>query len=294
MKKNNIIYHNKDLDGFCSAAIVKKYLLSINIRTEDINLIGWNYGDPSPLPGLDGPVYLVDLSLPENDMIALKGDPDTIWIDHHSSAIEESYGKWHFINGSRMIGDSAAKLCWEFFFPRMPLPDIVYWVDRYDVWKKKDEDGTYDWEYVMHAQWGMRNILKDPVSDIAYHAWDYNMIQMDPRIFEEGKKMYDFIQDQNKIIAKRAFDFEFHGLKFCAVNAEGNSEVVKSVVRMDHDGIMMFRYNGPKDMWDVSLYGTSIGDQPHDLSNIAKMYGGGGHRLACGFSVKRIAEIMSI
>lgn len=285
MTKQNIIYHSKDCDGHCSAAIVKKYLLEQGYNDIEINMIPWDYGDPSPIQ-VDGDIYIVDLSLPENDMIALRSNiGDVTWIDHHKSAIQDSIGKWDWFEGIRRIGDSAAKLCWEYFYPDAELPSLVYYVDRYDVWKK-DDGSIINWEQVMQMQWGIRSNLKDP-SDLSYYLDWEDMLDSNVGIHQDiiidGITTYNFIKDQNKIKAKRAFDLSFEGLKFCALNEGGNSEVVASVVTKDHDAIMMFRYDGIK--WNVSMYGNELSDNQVDLSVIAKKFGGGGHAKACGFSL---------
>lgn len=288
----NIIFHSADMDGFCSGAIVKKFLLEHDIPECEINMIPFNYGDPSPLP-LNGPVYMVDISLPEEDMLTLSKNEEFVWCDHHISAIKDSIGKYDFVEGVRKVGDSASLLAWEFFFPDVYVPNIVYWVDRYDVWKKKDETGYDNWEAVMQIQWGMRHALKDPSKN--YKDWDKAIkFGLTDGMVDTGIAIYKFIQDQDVITAKRAFDLVFEGLKFCAVNAKGNSEVVKSVVREDHDGIMLFYYDGEAIMWKISMYGNEKNSNDIDLSVIAKKHGGGGHAKSCGFSIDDINKLFIV
>jgi len=290
--KQNIIYHNADLDGFCSAAIVKMHLIESGVEPKDINMIGWDYGHPSPLEGLEDRVFLVDISLEQSDMKLLACDPDTVWFDHHKSAIELSKkGKWDCISGERRIGDSAALITWQALFPNEKVPDIVYWVDRYDVWKK--EDGL-DWGVVLSIQLGMKLSLKDPSDPHAYDVWDSYINHMPSHIVYNGDILYQYVQDQNVIKAKLAFDLMFEGYNFCAINTKGNSEIAKSAVRSDHDGIMLFAYDGALDNWTVSLYGTGIEERgPVDLSVIAMRYGGGGHAGACGFKIDDIGRLLA-
>jgi len=289
--KQNIIYHNADLDGFCSAAIVKMHLLESGFEPQDINMIGWDYGHPSPLP-VEGKIWLVDISLEQSDMKLLDGTEYVVWYDHHKSAIELSEkGNWDCISGERRIGDSASLITWQNLFPDIEVPDLVYWIDRYDVWKK--EDGL-DWGTVLAVQLGMKAVLKDPSDPNAYDVWDSYMNIMPTNVAYNGVVLYQYVQDENTIIAKRAFDLMFEGYKFCAVNAGGNSEVLKSVVRPYHDGILMFRYDGRLNEWVVSLYGTGVeGRGPVDLSVIAMRYGGGGHAGACGFRTDDIGRLLA-
>ena len=290
----NIIYHNQDLDGFCSAAIVKRYLLESGFREEEINMIGWNYGDPSPLP-VEGRIFLVDLYLEQSDMKFLACTPDTVWFDHHKSGIELSIkGNWDCINGERRIGDSASMITWKALFPNEPLPATVYWVDRFDTWKKTREDAVDDWETVMSIQYGLRALLKDPVCPGAFHAWQEALDNLSFSAVHAGKILYQHIKDENEITARRAFDLDFEGYKFCAINAFGNSEVAKTAVRLYHDGIMLFRYDGSCEQWVVSLYGTGCEvNGPVDMAAIALRYGGGGHAGASGFRIPTLSMLFA-
>lgn len=291
-KKHNVIYHNADLDGFCSGSIVKKALLRDGVPESNIEMIGWNYGDPSPI-NRDGVIIMTDISLPENDMISLRSYKDqVIWIDHHKSAIQDSIGKWDWFDGIRRVGDSASLLAWEYFFKGEPIPKLVYYVDRYDVWKQ-GFDGNVNWRGVLEAQFGMRLWLKDPSDKLEFNRWDnsFSNIVLVNSYITQGNVILNFKEYDNKVVSKRAFDLHFEGLKFCAVCNEGNSETVKSVVRSDHDAIMLFRYD--KSKWRISLYANELSWIPIDVSLVAKRYGGGGHAGSAGFEIANINEVLN-
>jgi len=79
------IYHSADLDGITCGALAK-------IAHPDINLIGYDYGQPlheiEAMP--DGSeVYMMDVSLKKEEMFKLGKRVDLIWIDHHKSAMVE-------------------------------------------------------------------------------------------------------------------------------------------------------------------------------------------------------------
>ena len=289
--KHNIIYHNQDLDGYCSGAIIKYYLLNeTSALEEDIRMIGWNYGDADPTQ-IDGKFYITDVSFPENVMISLRSANDEVtWIDHHKSSIEESIGKWDWFLGIRRVGDSASFLAWEYFFPNTRIPNVVKYVDLYDVWKKDTET---PWEDIMQAQWGMRKYLKDPSDKDDYWVWELELQSknISDYIWNEGVTIYDHIIEENKTHAKNAFDLQFEGMNCCALNIRGNSEVVASVVREDHDCILYFRYT--KGKWAISLYANEKNPNKIDLSLIAKDWGGGGHWGASGFEVNDINFILN-
>lgn len=139
-----VVWHRSDLDGVCSAAIVKHFV-------PDCELHGIDYGDTFPWdkvrPGIDAEndplwadcfkpengyvagesweqlrftkraVYLVDFSLKPEDMKRLAEVSDLVWIDHHRTALKA----W-FEDPERpvakVVGDirfAACELTWMYF-----------------------------------------------------------------------------------------------------------------------------------------------------------------------------------
>ena len=291
--KAKVIYHSADLDGFCSGAIAKMALISnVGIDHKNIEMIGWDYGHDFPSLGDEETiVVMTDISLPANLMQELQKRGDKfIWIDHHKTAIElsekEGYGK---VPGSRLIGDSASLLTWQYFFNGEQVPKIVYWVDRYDVWKQGP-----DWNEVMEAQYGMRHQMNNPKDEKAFEEWIirfYNDNIME-EVFYDGKTILAYETEQARIKCSKAFDVMFEGLLFSAINNPiGGSSILNSYRGPDHQGLMVFSYHGKKQRWVVSLYKNEL-NEGVDLSVIAKKYGGGGHAGACGFELNDIRTIL--
>lgn len=82
------IYHEADLDGVMSAAIVKKYF-----KGEDIDLLPYNYGKEIPDVNKYDKVFVVDVSFGDRTRFLFdewkeKGI-DVVWIDHHKTAIDD-------------------------------------------------------------------------------------------------------------------------------------------------------------------------------------------------------------
>lgn len=80
------IYHEADLDGVMSAAIVKKYFKG------DIDLLPYNYGKEIPDVNKYDKVFVVDVSFGDRTRFLFdewedKGI-DVTWIDHHKTVIE--------------------------------------------------------------------------------------------------------------------------------------------------------------------------------------------------------------
>ena len=84
------------------------------------------------------------------------------------------------------------------------------------------------------------------------------------------------------------FEVDFEGLNCFAVNLGNcNSEYFKSLPEGKYDAFMPFAYNGEK--WTVSMYSKT-----HDVSDICKKYGGGGHAQAAGFTCEELPFKKSI
>ena len=186
-------YHKADLDGVCSGAIVKHFV-------PDVELYGFDYGEEFPwalvLPlerrapisdVIDADkidrrtVYMVDVSLPPEDMRRLAEVSNLVFIDHHMTALfEATVSKLGFaIAGLRDIRWSACELAWKYFsnldrinaastpdafleasFDALhsDVPEAVRLLGRYDVWDKDHpewESKILPFQYAIRAEEGI-------------------------------------------------------------------------------------------------------------------------------------------
>lgn len=154
MSKICTIFHDCDLDGWMSAAIVKHWFIKyvdIEPVNDTLDFIGYNYGQPIPdLSGYDK-VIMCDISFPKEEMLKLwhNLDQELIWIDHHISAIKDNNDL--VFKGLRDTKFAACELTWQYLFPSEPMPEIVRLLGRYDcfghrqIWKSVvDYEGLYE------------------------------------------------------------------------------------------------------------------------------------------------------
>lgn len=266
------IYHRADLDGQCCAAICKKAI-------PDVQLIGWDYGDPIPWDDIRGnDVFMMDISFqpwPEMEKL-LDCAYSVTWIDHHKSAMEEREANGDpWILGFRKTDEAACELCWRYFFPEETMPRGVFLLGDYDCWRHSSRDS-------MAYNMGLKLSDMDPVSNPeSLEDWE--------AIFEDGACLRDLIlrtghtvlEYQNQQNAKAAnrlwFKVAFGGHMWMAVNQGGiNSQFWDSVWIDEYDGKLSFVW--VPHHWTVSLYSDTI-----DCSEIAKQHRGGGHKGAAGF-----------
>lgn len=293
-----VIYHSADFDGIFCREISRKFL-----GGNDTEYIGWNFGDPLIKVSEEVQcVYVLDLSpdcltfeIPSKDPMQR-----LIWIDHHKTSIE----KWPaIIPGYRIDGVAACRLAWQWFDGGHAVPlatkrflsEKQDFIDRkvleplavrlageYDIWDKRDpraETFQYSLRVVdpVPVQWD--GILStNPCADDAVERW-----------LKRGEDAQNYAGKTDASICNSlTWIMEWEGLRFLCINhARFNSLLfsAKDVPETGHNALLGFRFDGKQ--WMVSLYHAKHRTDL-DLSEIAKKYGGGGHRGACGFTCLKL------
>lgn len=284
---NACIYHEADLDGVMSAAIVKRYSKE---KGESIDLIPYNYGKEIPDVNKYDKVFVVDVSFGKRTMFLFmewreKGI-DVVWIDHHKSAIDEAGLDASIIKGKRRVGAAACELTWEYLFDDIRAPMIVQLLGAYDVW---DHD-RFEWSDTLAFQYGMRGHvgLNPKVAlDLLERLYDdkTNENKFVEIMIENGKIIIEYIYEKNKgEIGMFSFVAEIAGHKAVCMNTtEFNSTTFESIYDPNiHDMMMPFCWNGR--FFRCSLYTTK---KDLDCSAVARSVspGGGGHKQAAGFQL---------
>lgn len=315
------IYHSRDLDGYTSGAIIKKWHEQINdypdnIGKGELKLIGYDYGQPIPWEQIPAgePIIMVDVSVPFEDMekMATHSNGQFTWIDHHRSAIlgfGEKYGAtiqegFHIYKvvtqHSREIvailqdGIAACEITWKHLFPNARMPDAVKFLGQYDTWRQKEVGDRWDME-ILPFQFGMRLYCNSP------ETFPMDLLGEDDDTLEE--RMVDIINEGITVLKyqaqvntaqckKAAFEYTWKGLRCICLNNGGfNSDVFKSVYDSEkHDIMMPFQYTN-QGFWTFSLYSTH---KHIDCGAIAKEMKGGGHFSAAGFQVSGLLGVREV
>lgn len=284
---NACIYHEADLDGVMSAAIVKRYSKE---KGESIDLIPYNYGKEIPDVNKYDKVFVVDVSFGERTVNLFweweDDDINVVWIDHHKSAINSAGNHANSIKGKRRVGTAACELAWEYFFDDRPTPYIVKMLSAYDVW---DHD-HFEWSDVVAFQYGMRgHVGLDPevALDLLERFDDdkTNENKFVEIMIENGEVLIEYIYEKNKSeVEMFSFEAEIAGHKaICMNTTEFNSATFESIYDPNiHDLMMPFCWNGR--FFRCSLYTTK---EDLDCSAVARSAspGGGGHKQAAGFQL---------
>lgn len=308
--KAAVVYHRADWDGLLSNEVCKFFLPN---TFEKVDSYGWDYGLPVPkeLPGDYDSIFIVDLSVPE--LMDRPRIPNrVVWIDHHLSAIE----KYDLLTdddpfaGLRVDGVGACRLCWhyfsrengerwsaptktDFFERRIVEPRLIRLAGEYDVFDHRDPDA-------ITLQYGLTAITDQEFGYLIQQQFGVFLPPEVPRMnylevaLSAGHNARRYQEKTDAMLVKQfSGDVFFEGLKFLAANGVKGSLAFTAALRPDHDALMAWRYSAESGKVVVSLYNPPGKD--HDLAAIAKRYGGGGHRGACGFrvSIESMAYILA-
>lgn len=299
------IYHSADLDGITCGALAK-------IAHPDIHLIGYDYGQPldeiEAIP--DGSeVYMMDISLPKQDMLSLGRIHNLTWIDHHKSAMKEimeteadqmlnhrlhvngKFGDPLYLRPAHddksircycEVGRAACELAMEFFNLDGEVHDMaVKHLGMYDTWRKHE-----DWNTTLRFQFGMRALVGLDVDKIV----KFLTFQTSESFFDVvnlGKHIIEYQREQARIIMQNSFectlavsgsDYNEEEFECIAVNAMGlNTDMLPP--ETDLTGKILLQFILRKDdLWHISM--RSEGDL--DVGAICTKLGGGGHKNAAG------------
>lgn len=237
MSKICCVFHNCDLDGWMSAAIVKHWFIETNkpnnyiingtetarggnpYNPNSLNFIGYNYGQPIPDLSEYDKVIMCDISFPKEEMIKLRLGKDNIkgkniiWLDHHISAIndlKEDIERGVYIEGIRDIKFAACELTWKYFFPNEPMPEIVRLLGRYDCFGHK---GTDEEQKVLEFQYGARAYIKNYEDAYVYLiktiGEDLNSKMTLEFIHTAGKSIYSYLCTDAQQSYKNGFEIVF-------------------------------------------------------------------------------------
>lgn len=288
MKKNLVIYHHPCDDGFGSA-----YAAWLKFR-DDAEYFPTNYGEETP--DVKGRfVYILDFSYPKNVMARIFATADgVVWRDHHKSAFDawaggipddgiytESRGTINILLDNNKSG---AMLSWEYFHPNKVIPPyLMLHIEDNDLWRFK---------YKNTAAFTQR-LRIEPMDFARWHE-----------IATMNEAAYlDFVSDGNVLLQQynnhvdKIIDMTatpcavsplFKGLAANAPYAYASTVGNKLAEKCGTYGLVWYLAKDGK----IRCSLRSRGD--YDVTGLAKVYGGGGHKNAAGFSLPSLKELAKL
>ena len=288
---------------------------TINGQDYFLDFIGYNYGQPIPDLSEYDKVIMCDISFPENEMEKLRQNlqDNFIWIDHHISAINATKKRLNdYYEGLRDTTFAACELTWKYFFPDERIPEIVRLLGRYDCFGHK---GTNEELTVLEFQYGARSVISNCEEAYTYLQKSLEGIQhydycgeytIEDDIHQCGRNIYSYLCTEAKQIYKTAFVIVFTETTYYSMGNESQRDIVKykflcinrerfnpvnfgiDYHEKGYDGCACFYFDGEN--YNFSLYNDN---GKVDCSEIAKQFGGGGHKGAAGFRVDNLNKVFS-
>ena len=298
MSKVVCIYHNADPDGIFSGAIVLN-------NHPDAVMIGYNY-EAEVQHIIDecagALVYMVDISFDDWGKMQELCDVSEkfIWIDHHITAFEKYRNTSLVVNSKFHCHFSNENLgacigVWKYFYSSL-VPLCINLVAQYDTWQSYGSD--YWNTYILPFRYAS-GMMKDPKEALeTYYNFRYPMCEDVAHIeLKKGRAIAQYIESQNEILAHSKLCFNASFVSFTkgiyhvlVVNMSLMGDMFKSRDMSGYDFTVGFMYN-KSEGWKISLRSTG---KDIDLGEIAKQYGGGGHKNAAGFKVATYQELKQI
>jgi len=261
MDPNNVdivIYHGGCSDGFGAAFAAWKLLGS------RAKYVPGKFGTPPPdVTGKN--VVIVDFSYDNATTKAMIEDAkELLVLDHHKSAMIELHdiSQTHFD-----MNKSGAILGWEFFHPGKEPPKFLSYIQDRDLW---------NWELPYSKEFSAAfDMVEMKFED--YDAYTDNSV------FDDAVKRGSYI-----LAHKRTFINKIMG-RAAKRKIQGRSAlVVNSSHWMSEFGMHLAKFTDVAVVWfldhkDSSYHVSFRSVTPDtDVSEIAKVFGGGGHRSAAG------------
>lgn len=265
------IYHGNCADGFGAAWVFKRY----SGREFDFHS-GVYQNDPPDVTGRE--VYLVDFSYKRAVVESmLEKAARIVLIDHHKTAMDDLWelyaGKPAKIESLVSLEHSGAVLAWQWL--RGPsfkgMPQLLAHIEDRDLWR-------FALERTREIQ---ANVFSYPYD---FDVWDELMATDPHKLAEQGaaierkhhKDIAELVKVCRRYMVIGGVSMPVASLPYTLTSDAGH------LMASEHVSRMAACY------WDTAegrVWSLRSTDDGPDVSDIAKQYGGGGHKHAAGFRV---------
>jgi uncharacterized protein len=261
MNYTHVLYHAQCTDGFGAAWAAWKAL------KETAKYIPIHHGEPFPALPTDADVIMLDAAYPRPRHEELKTLVRSLTVvDHHKTNLE-TIGKLPNVHID--LSHSGATLAWLFFHPGEPIPELLKYVEDYDLWRFNLPSSLE-----IHAA-------------IESYSYDFDVwCGLEQKIGTErfradGEAILRYQKGVVENACKSVFWMTMAGHRIPVVNAtELTSEIGNRLCKLYPEAPFSAYYYEKE---NIRCWGLrSIGD--FDVTNIVKIYGGGGHKNAAGFT----------
>jgi len=277
-----VIFHNVCMDGFASAFVAQLYLHSMDIKPK---LIPKSLdGKPLIIEDIKNKnILMVDIVC-ENYEDIYKNCNSLIILDHHKTNKDKLYGKNYAYFD---MNKSGVGMAWEYFY-NTEMPLFLECIQDRDLWTWKNEksrnfcDGLYESMDFSNYDFPIFNNLyssnKNKTNTKEFEKY-YDLGEILNTV--KVKNIHGIVK-YNSVLYKATINNKQYNIYIYNVSHNIASDLGNYVMeKLDCDFVVLWRYNHNDESYNYSLRSSN---NKTDVSDICKIYGGGGHHNAAGFS----------
>ncbi|MFN8611986.1 MAG: DHHA1 domain-containing protein [Vulcanimicrobiota bacterium] len=257
MTFTHILYHANCADGF--GAAYSAWL----ILGDQAEYLPVRHGDPPPELPSSARVAIVDFSYDRDTLLKMHAQVEGFMVlDHHKSAQDElKMLEWARFD----MAKSGARLAWEYWHPSKELPELLAYVEDRDLWR-----------WALPESRELSLALQCYPQD--FQTWSQLSVA---ELRAEGRAILSFQNQQITRAVSRARLLELAGhtvpvVNSCLFQSEIGDELCRSYPEAPFSAVYYVNQHG-KEAWSLRSIGS------FDVAEVARGFGGGGHRNAAGF-----------
>ena len=267
------IYHAGCMDGWASAYVTMLHLHK-KYRSVSAKYIAANYGDTPPdVTGME--VYIVDFSYPRETLIEMNSKATSLLIiDHHKTAQKALEGLDFCVFD---MNKSGATLTWDTLMGEdEDMPPLLKYIEDRDLWNWKLDKSREVSEALRIYP------MEFDVWDALIEPEQINVLMAEGTVLLKKQQ-----REVGGIITKCKRTVTLEGHQVPCVNASIYQSEIGEAIAADADvpfGIIWYMLE------DGDIVYSLRSNKVHgiDVSEIAKKYGGGGHKNAAGFKLDHL------
>lgn len=287
-----VVYHKNCADGMAAAWAAYTYFgdtaeyLAMNYNDPAVKLEGVSLTFPVPLSGRR--VFVLDFSFKPDIHAAIVAEAtEVVWLDHHKTAFEDrglDPAKAYEQRTGRDIcvldpHMSGCLITWNFLHPESAPPFALRLIDDRDRWVWQYGADTRNFATALRSRSLTIERIEEAVNSV-------------DKLIEQGAAMNTLFDQQLDDITRKPVRLELRvlgtqhrtALKWVGLAANCTSQFAseagnKLAEKSGTFGATWCAGDNGKIFFSL----RSIGD--YDVSEIARFYGGGGHKNAAGFNI---------
>ena len=282
-----LIFHDKCMDGICSAWATKQF--------NQINeIIGCKAGVSIDITKYyEKNIVFVDICPPHENITELAKYNKILVLDHHKSA-KDSFDKNGIPDNVTFVFDinrSGCQIVWDYYSKNMKRPWFIDYVADRDLWTWKLENSKYINLALHHDD----HLINFDSIDKLYSNKNIkikNLVEKGKMIESIQNKQMEF-EESRSVIAKIKIENKDYIVRLAtcipSLRSDLGNRLANKIIRDGDksyypDFSAVYSFDPKSEEWWISLRANNSSP---DLSVLASCLGGGGHKNASGFTIKK-------